>query len=50
MILLRNDNSYQYRGKRGLEELIEFVESGWEANPEDLTSKLPKRVVGLEKI
>ena len=50
MLLLRNDKFYQYRGKRGLEELTEFAESGWEQNAEDLIFDLPKRVEGLEKI
>lgn len=50
MFLLRNNKSYQFRGKRGLEELTEFAESGWEQNAEEFIFNLPKRVEGLEKI
>ena len=45
---MKNNEWFQYRGKRDFDDLYNFVKKGWETSK--FQGKLPKRVLGLENV
>ena len=48
--LLKDDQFYNYRGPRALQELRDFMFDGYITAAEEHQGELPKRLVGMDKL